>query len=262
MPQGLRAGLDIRWRTWGSGPAPLLMLHCGLGNSGLWTPVAEAVGDLFHCTAPDWPGHGRSAPFRDDQSVHDQAAAVAGSFLEEGHWLIGHSFGATVALRLAMEQRSRIAGLVLIESVFFAAAKGTAAWDAHDAERRVWTDRWHAGDRTGGARGFHAQWGDGPWEDIPPAVQDRMAARMGFVIASETGLADDPAGLLAPGRLEALDLPVVLIRGSQSRKVIAAVQDALARRLRHCRSLTVDGAGHMVPVTHPEPVVAALRGLQ
>jgi lipase len=49
--------------------------------------------------------------------------------------LIGHSFGATVALRLAIEAPERVASLTLIEPVLFAAAPD-------GPEKRANAERW------------------------------------------------------------------------------------------------------------------------
>ncbi|MBC7558467.1 MAG: alpha/beta hydrolase [Dermatophilaceae bacterium] len=58
--------------------------------------------------------------------------------------------------------------------------------------------------------------------------------------------------------LARLDIPVVVIRGSRDR---IASQDWSARlcTIARGRLQVVGGAAHMVPLTHPEPVVAAVR---
>jgi lipase len=59
-------------------------------------------------------------------------------------------------------------------------------------------------------------------------------------------------------RLESLGVPVLLIEGGASPPVIGAIHAELARRLPMATRLSVAGAGHMVPITHPEPVAAAI----
>jgi pimeloyl-ACP methyl ester carboxylesterase len=70
----------------------------------------------------DLPGHGRSADWDGASDYHHLSTQIAASFLTEPVDLIGHSFGATVALRLAVEQPQKLRSLILIEPVFFAVA--------------------------------------------------------------------------------------------------------------------------------------------
>ena len=58
--------------------------------------------------------------------------------------------------------------------------------------------------------------------------------------------------------LARLDLPVVVIRGARDR---IAAQDWSARlsAIARGRLQTVGGAAHMLPLTHPDAVVAAVR---
>jgi pimeloyl-ACP methyl ester carboxylesterase len=71
----------------------------------------------------DLPGHGRSAPWA-GTDYHSDATAVAAALLHGPTHIIGHSFGATVALRLAVERPDLVSRVTLIEPVMFAAAGG------------------------------------------------------------------------------------------------------------------------------------------
>jgi pimeloyl-ACP methyl ester carboxylesterase len=85
-----------------------------------------------------------------------------------------------------------------------------------------------------------------------------MAERIALVPRQAPGIADDVTGLLAPGALEALAMPVLLIEGAASPPVAHEIASALAARLPDARRMTVPGAGHMAPVTHPEIVGRAI----
>ena len=108
---------------------------------------------------------------------------------------------------------------------------------------------------------FHDIWGGGiPWDRFPKAVQMDMARGMGFVAATEPSLWADLHGLLAQGRLESLRCPVTLIRGAQTVPMIALVHAGLMERLPNAQEVVIDGAGHMLSVTHPEQVAQAILG--
>ena len=70
---------------------------------------------------------------------------------------------------------------------------------------------------------------------------------------------DDAAGMLRPGGLEGVQVPVLLIDGAASPPIIEAVHAVLAARLPNARRLSVPGAGHMVPITHPDRIAAEVQ---
>ena len=58
--------------------------------------------------------------------------------------------------------------------------------------------------------------------------------------------------------LEAIDAPVLLISGAESPPVIHAIAGALAGRLPDVGRANVPGAGHMLPITHPDEVAGLI----
>lgn len=247
-------------RSWGSGPAPVLALHCGLGQGGMWKAVAEMRATECTLTAPDLPGHGRSPGFPTGQDVHDAACAALRPFLDSGVHLAGHSFGATLALRLALEHPGQVASLLLIEPVFFAAAPDSPLKRDHQAAEAEIYLECDAGNLALAARLFHQLWGGGiPWDSFPERTQAGMARQLPFVRATEPALWRDSAGMLAPGGLERLGIPVTLLRGAQTLPIVAEVHRGLMSRLPQVHEVVVGGAGHMVLTSHAGPVAEALR---
>ena len=260
MPQADHEGMTIHWREMGQGPAPVVLLHCGLGQSGMWKGVASGLADRASMVAPDLPGHGKSAPFPPGQDVHDAACAATGPFFKPQTHLVGHSFGATVALRLALERPRHVASLTLIEPVFFAAARGRATHAPHRAAEESFFEVFGTGDMLAAARAFNRLWGGGvPWDSFRPQMQQAMAEGMPFVVGTEPSLWQDCHGLLAPGGLERLGCPVTFVRGEHTVPIIADVHAGLMDRLPQAREIVVPEAGHMLVLTHPDPVAQAIR---
>jgi pimeloyl-ACP methyl ester carboxylesterase len=79
-------------------------------------------------TAFDLPGHGQSADWDGHGDYGRRTAEVAATFYTEPLHLIGHSFGAVTALRLALAAPEGVRSLTLIEPVLFAAARGHPEW--------------------------------------------------------------------------------------------------------------------------------------
>jgi pimeloyl-ACP methyl ester carboxylesterase len=176
--------------------------------------------------------------------------------------LIGHSFGATVALRMALEDPDRIASLTLFEPVLFCAAQaaGGAAFRTHMADHAPFGEKLAAGDMAGAAEAFQAIWGRGqPFADLPSAQRDYIVQRIPLIAAQNATLVEDAAGLLGYGRLEGVGIPTLLVQGAESPPVIDAINTELARRLPQVTRATVAGAGHMLPITHPAECAAVIR---
>lgn len=256
------AGQDVVWRSWGGATgAPLLALHCALGQGTEWAGLQAALPGCA-IQAPDLAGHGRMPAWDGSSDLHGQSTALARALaghLGKGRAIdvIGHSFGGTVALRLALETPQLVRRLTLVEPVIFAAGRQSPAWEAFREDHARIEARFSAGDRMGALEDFLGVWGAG--EDPgrrPAALTDYMRARIGLVMRIDAALVADEPDLVAPGRLERLSCPVLLVEGGASPAIIAAVQDELARRLPHARRATIPGAGHMAPVTHPAALAA------
>ena len=83
----------------------------------------EHLGDQLRMAAPDLLAHGAGPEADRNRDFHDQATKAAELHMAEVPvHLIGHSFGATLALRLAIEAPARVRSLTLIEPVLFCAA--------------------------------------------------------------------------------------------------------------------------------------------
>ncbi len=248
-------------RVFGAGPQAALALHCSLAHSGEWAGLGAALGDLLTITAVDLPGHGTAADLVPGQDIGVEALRLAEAALPEGRVdLIGHSFGAVVALWLAMTHPARVRRLVLIEPTLFAAAKGDAGFAGFLAFDAPYEAALARGDKAGAARLFTEGWGgDVPWDAVPERQRRYITERIDLIAAAAPLLMDDAQGLLAPGRLEALDLPVLLMEGAASPPVINAIAGALATRLPEVRRVAVPGARHMLPLTHAAEVAAAVR---
>lgn len=247
----------------GHGPRRALAIHCSLAHSGSWRPLAREVSGALTLTTFDLPGHGQSGDWEGHGEIQAVSTAMAADFLEGPTDIIGHSFGATVALRLAVERPDLVRSLILYEPVFFAVAlqDHPELRAGHLAEMAAYSQGMAAGDFYRAAEGFTRVWGDGRgWEALPEAARAAMAAQIPLIEAAAGALYDDAGGMLASRALERVAVPVLLMEGSASRPIIAAINAGLAARLPDACRVVVEGAGHMGPITHPEVVAAEVLG--
>ncbi|WP_366926912.1 alpha/beta fold hydrolase [Pseudogemmobacter hezensis] len=271
MSQKRIAGHLTGLRQLADGARPALALHCSLAHGGAWGPLAQALQAAgwaeSRLIAPDLPGHGASDP-PGDQDLHALSTRIAVALAEEAGGpvdLIGHSFGGTLALRLTLERPDLVRSLTLVEPVIFAAARETAGGEALYEQTRASQEHVAqvlAQDPASAAAQFHAIWGGGvPFAALSQRQQDNLSSHMYLVTTLSAILLDDAAGLLRPGRLEGIGVPVLLAAGGASPAVIQAIHQALAARIPDVQAITVPGAAHMLPITHPQPLAEAMASL-
>lgn len=261
---------EIYQRWLSSGPRDVMAVHCSLAHSGVWRGLAHAFEPgalglrgfdlLSHGKAPDWNGR--------DTLVQGNAARGL-SLVREPVDLIGHSFGATVALTMAQTRPDLVRSLVLIEPVLFAAARdtddesGPRALAHLQREDAPMAEAYQRGDVEEATRIFNRKWGGQgktrpKWEDLPVAQRRLMMRAFPTVMGCGPELHEDSGGLLQGGRLAQLTMPLLLVEGGQSPAIIAAITAALRRKLPAARYARVENAGHMLPLTHAGPLAGEI----
>ncbi|MCB2128675.1 MAG: alpha/beta hydrolase [Rhodobacteraceae bacterium] len=259
MPEDVRAGHPTFWQSFGTGSRAALAIHCSLASSNAWADVMRALDDKITLAAFDMPGHGRSADWEGTGDFLTETARIAASFVTGPVDLIGHSFGAVVALRLAEAAPEAIRTLTLIEPVLFAAARGSVEWDLYQDHNARFGQMLAEGKRAAAAEAFTAMWGTGAdWAGMDERSRNEITRRIHLVGAETAALFEDSGGILDPDRLEMLDMPVLLIRGDASPAIIETITENIAARLPDVGVATVPGAGHMLPLTHPAEVAGLI----
>jgi pimeloyl-ACP methyl ester carboxylesterase len=126
-------GLSFHYRDWGGTGQPLVLLHGLASNSHIWNLVAPALTNRFSVTALDQRGHGESAK-PDDGYDFDSVCGDLTSFLDHlgasQPIIMGHSWGANVALELGASHPDAVAGLVFVDGGFISPRSGSnATWE-------------------------------------------------------------------------------------------------------------------------------------
>ena len=112
-------GRRLRYLRLGEGDPPAVLLHGFGGDLNNWLFNSEKLAQRRAVYALDLPGHGESSK---DAGAGDLGsfAATLGGFLDAvgvgAAHLAGHSMGAAVALRFALDHPERAASLALIDA--------------------------------------------------------------------------------------------------------------------------------------------------
>ena len=98
----------------------LVLLHASASSARQWDALAQSLRARFDVHAIDLHGHGQRPAPGHALSVHDDAA-LARAVLEQagGGHVIGHSYGAAVAVHLAAAAPQLVHSLALYEPVLF-----------------------------------------------------------------------------------------------------------------------------------------------
>jgi pimeloyl-ACP methyl ester carboxylesterase len=245
-------------RTGGSGPE-VLCLHSSGGSSGQWRALMTAGADSYSFIAPDFHGHGRSPqpPSDAGYSLAIETEAVARLLRGRRVHVVGHSFGACVAVDLARRFPSQVRSLTLYEPVLF------GLLDPRSAGYRQVIGVGHSivADARGGreeaaAELFIDYWaGAGSWSMMAMQQRQGVVARIGVVASHFDALFANPVPAEA---IAALDLPALLLRGGRTPLSTFAVSERLGALLPSAVQRIFPAAGHLGPITHGADVSAAI----
>jgi pimeloyl-ACP methyl ester carboxylesterase len=109
----------------GSGAPTIVLIHSIGGSRADWSLVAPRLAQHHRVVLVDLPGHGKSPPPSAKPSVADASAALARTLTRmkiERAVLVGHSYGALVALRTALDRPKLAIAVVVVDASTFLAA--------------------------------------------------------------------------------------------------------------------------------------------
>ncbi|MEM9011970.1 MAG: alpha/beta fold hydrolase [Pseudomonadota bacterium] len=264
MPGAEIAGARTEWRAHPAPDAPpAILLHCSLAHSGAWAGVLQHLAGRLSMLAPDLPGHGGTG-LVEDTTFLAQSLAILDALIDHQTGpvhLIGHSFGGVLAVRAARAWPERVASLTLIEPVLMALLEDAddPRFAAENTLRTRFTAHLEAGEMAEAAEAFLALCGmDARLDHLDPAQRDYIVERIHLIGAADEAIFAAGPGQVTPADLAALPMKMLLIGGAETPASITAVLDRIAAARPEAPRLTVAGAGHMAPISHPTPVAEAI----
>ena len=237
----------------------VVLLHSSASSTRQWESLAETLKPGFRVYAVDLNGHGRQPARRGDSplTLTDEAALVEPALAEAGGaHIVGHSYGAAVALKLATLHPDRVRSLVAYEPAMFRCLIDEAPRDppvqaivaVADSSR----DRLAKGEGHLAARRFIDFWsGAGAWESLAGGKRESIATRMRAVFHQFDALFGEP---LERAHLAPLGMPMLFLTGAQTVDVTRRIGLLLRDALPHAHHEMLHGMGHMGPITHAAEV--------
>jgi pimeloyl-ACP methyl ester carboxylesterase len=233
-----RTGITVEFDVLGSGP-PLVLVHGVFTNRvSNWITVRDGLAARFTVHAVDRRGRGNtsSSPPTSTREEFDDVAAVAGS-VEEPVFMLGHSYGAHVALGAASLLPERVRKLVLYEP--------PAAVSLSDETWRMLEEEARRGDWDAFVSRFFREVAGLPQEELE-VVRTSPIWRM-LIDGAKPTLSDIRAFRkydFNAKEFSSLAIPVTFICGSESPPIQFVTTDALMETLPDARRLELRGQGH------------------
>ena len=249
--------VELTWQVRGRGQR-VVLVHASAFVSW-YRPLVERLEGLStlsyrrHLRKPPDGG-----PYRPLTVAED--AAICARLMDHVGWptahIVGHSYGALVALRLAMDRTDRVDSVALLEP----AARGILSSAQIAAALQPVIAAYRAGDTPGAVDGFLRHvCGDGY-----RAVLDRVVPGAFGEALEEADLffqAEMPAvqqWTFGPGDAERIAQPVLNVLGARSAGRFVEGSELLQSWFPRAERLSVPGAGHLLMVQNPTALALGL----
>lgn len=270
MPFLTLNGTRFHWQQAGHGP-DVVLIHAATGNLSVWLFInlLETLAEEFRVTAYDLRGHGASDAPPTDYTSADMAGDLKGLHAALGlgpAFLVGHSFGAVVAMHAASLYPDMVRGLILSDPFF----PGLGHIEPNLDQAYAWLDLRQSfassGLDLGESLDFRRMF------DLVATLSPEQLKALGQAMGPEsarwltqipklarTTCAVDifePAGLTAE-RICSVRQPLVALYDEFTS--FQATRDFLRANLPNCVIDTVPGAKHLAPVENPTAFVELVQ---
>jgi pimeloyl-ACP methyl ester carboxylesterase len=227
-----------------------VLLHAGVADRSMWQEHLDwLAGAGYRAIAVDLPGFGEAiagggarAPWEDVlQTLRELTVARA--------VLVGNSFGAAVALRVAAVAPAAVSALMLVSPPPLSLEPSpalSAAWEAEEAALE-------RGDIDAAVAAVVEAWLQ---PQAPVALRERVASmqRRAFELHGAIQDAEEAPDPLEdrPQVLQALQIPVLAVAGEADMPDFMTGAREIADRVPHGQFEVIQGAGHLAPLDAPQ----------
>lgn len=252
-------GADIALRYQKGEGIPIIFIHGSWDDHHSWLPVATQISSKVKSPIIlyDRKGHSASSPDKHQgsisQDVNDLSLLVKKLGFEKAHF-IGHSYGANIAIQLAVKHPEIAESIVLYEPPIFGLLKNNP--EHKDNLNEVKTAMISAkallekGEIEEGTIQFieRVAFGKGSWKNI---FDDRARSTMLASYRTWLDQSNDPERLnIQPDKLNQFKRTITLISGTNSIAAYPAVVQELKGKVEEIQLKSILGAGHGGLVSH------------
>lgn len=235
-----------------AGGGHVVLIHGSLDRSAGLLKLSRRLDDRFRVSRYDRRGYGRSRPHDGPFSMPHQVDDLLGVLdaVDGGGraLLVGHSYGGNVGLATAERHPDLVAGVVIYESPM--------SWEPWWPGNSAGGDalRWQDDPEEAAEQFMRRLIGDERWNRLPTATRVARRAEGRAMVGELDDLRASP-----PWAAERIRTPVLVLRGEFARDHHRRGSQEIAERLPAARAVTVPGAHHFGPNTHPDLVAALIE---
>ena len=258
-------GIQLHYQQFGQGPH-LVMIHGITGNLAIWhLEIVPALMSEFRLTTYDLRGHGYSdvppSGYTTADHAHDLRQMLDTLGIERAH-VIGHSFGADIALHFSVLYPERLDRLVLVEPAV------AALMPLRMREDWIGWKYWRDKLALGGITVPQEHWYDTEYlvrasVSVPMLFgfrkgRARRAAPLVRLMDTTTAAKDycDMAGMTAD-RIEEVRHSTLVLYGEES--VFLGTYEYLRDHLPNARCFLLPNSEHFGPIERPELLLQFVR---
>ena len=262
MLDGFKLGRVNGTSYYRTGRGPVLVLIHGVGmHAGFWAPQRTALAEHWDVIAYDTLGHGGSPLPPEHPTLADYSNQLRDLLDGLGIFQVcvaGHSMGALIALEFALSHPARAGAVVAMNAVYCrtpaqreaVVQRAALLQDGGVADmswRQAALDRWF------GAPVPPGQLENTAWVGASLAAVDAVGyARAYTLFASADGA--------HAGRLRQLAVPALFLTGEEDHNSSPEMSRQMAREAPFGSAVALPGERHMMSLTSPAVVNAALSG--
>ena len=233
---------------------PFVMIHAGVADSRQWNNEFAHFANHFRVLRYDMRGYGKSEPVDGEYShLQDLTALLDHLHLDQPLILMGCSMGGGMAMDLALAQPARVRALIMVDS-------GPTGLELDVSELAAFEEAeeaYNAGDLDLTAEIETQIWFDGLGRT--PAQVDPAMRRLAYEMnrnalsheAKKVGKRLPDAQVPAVGRLNELDMPVLVIVGANDIPYMLAAADYMVEKIPSARKETIADAAHLPNLDQP-----------
>jgi pimeloyl-ACP methyl ester carboxylesterase len=264
MPKMLANGISFHYQQIGEGP-DVVMIHGLTGNLAIWhLEIIPALMDRYRFTTYDLRGHGYSDMPPTEYRTVDHAGDLSNLLDKlgiESAYIVGHSFGADIALHFTILYPQRVRRLILIEPGIQALA------DLRETRDWVGWEYWRQKLSTGGVTVPPDKWYDAEYLvrqsiRIPKIFgfrkgMQRRSAPLIKLMDTTTAARDyvDESGMTLE-KIAEVQKHTLVVYGEDS--VFLGTYDYLKANLRNCTPLLIPESEHYGPLEQPAALIEAV----
>lgn len=252
----------VEYQDNGHGQA-IVFVPGSFSTGSSWRNISTPLSESYRTITTSLSGYGKTPERRKPGGTHmDDEMDVLETVLNKADapvHLVAHSFGAWVALALAVRRAPKLLSMTLLEPTAFnlldLGGESALNQEVHAMTRRYFNE-WDNGNQQAVRHVIDFYGEAGTFDTYPPAVQEKLIGQ------TPTNILDWKTGYADPMKLAdlaAVKVPTLVVCGGASHRAMQRCNQLLVDHLPRAKIMTLEGANHFMIGTHASDLTHAIE---